>query len=40
MFMQSAQREGFSNVRKKIETQPERPVHLVSVRGIGYRFDG
>jgi DNA-binding response OmpR family regulator len=29
-----------ANVRKKIEQQPERPVHLISVRGIGYRFDG
>jgi two-component system alkaline phosphatase synthesis response regulator PhoP len=29
-----------ANVRKKIEAQPDRPRHLVSVRGIGYRFDG
>ena len=29
-----------ANVRKKIEPQPDQPRHLVSVRGIGYRFDG
>ena len=29
-----------ANVRKKIEKQPEHPAHLISVRGIGYRFDG
>jgi DNA-binding response OmpR family regulator len=26
-------------LRKKIETDPERPVHLVTVRGVGYRLD-
>jgi len=29
-----------ANLRRKIEPQPDRPRHLVSVRGIGYRFDG
>ena len=28
------------NLRKKIEPQPRRPRFLVSVRAIGYRFDG
>jgi len=28
------------SLRKKIEVDPERPILLVSVRGIGYRFDG
>jgi DNA-binding response OmpR family regulator len=27
------------NLRKKIETVPAEPRHLVGVRGIGYRFD-
>ena len=27
------------NLRKKIETVPGEPRHLVGVRGIGYRFD-
>ena len=27
------------NLRKKIETVPAEPQHLVGVRGIGYRFD-
>jgi len=26
-------------LRAKIELQPHRPAHLVSVRGIGYRLD-
>ena len=26
-------------LRSKIEADPERPVHLVTVRGVGYRFD-
>lgn len=26
-------------IRSKIEPQPDRPVHLVTVRGVGYRFD-
>jgi DNA-binding response OmpR family regulator len=29
-----------TNLRKKIERKPAEPQHLVSVRGIGYRFDG
>ena len=24
----------------EIETSPEKPRHLVSIRGTGYRFDG
>jgi two-component system, OmpR family, response regulator RegX3 len=26
-------------IRSKIEPRPERPVHLVTVRGVGYRLD-
>lgn len=26
-------------IRSKIESQPDRPVHLVTVRGVGYRLD-
>lgn len=26
-------------LRSKIESDPERPVHLVTVRGVGYRLD-
>ena len=26
-------------IRSKIEPHPERPVHLVTVRGVGYRLD-
>ncbi len=29
-----------TNLRKKIEPEPDRPRHLVSLRGLGYRFDG
>ena len=29
-----------TNLRKKIEPDPERPRYLVSLRGLGYRFDG
>jgi DNA-binding response OmpR family regulator len=29
-----------TNLRKKIEPTPERPRYLVSLRGLGYRFDG
>lgn len=29
-----------TNLRKKIEPEPSHPRHLVSVRGVGYRFDG
>lgn len=28
------------NIRKKIEPDPSHPCFLVSVRGMGYRFDG
>ncbi len=29
-----------NNLRKKIEPSPSKPRFLVSVRGVGYRFDG
>jgi len=29
-----------ANLRRKIETDPANPNFLVSVRGLGYRFDG
>jgi DNA-binding response OmpR family regulator len=29
-----------TNLRRKIEPQPDRPKYLVSLRGLGYRFDG
>lgn len=29
-----------TNLRKKIELHPNKPAFLVSVRGMGYRFDG
>ena len=29
-----------NNVRQKIEVDPAKPALLVSVRGVGYRFDG
>ncbi len=28
-----------NNLRKKIEPDPRHPRHLITVRGIGYRFD-
>ena len=28
------------NLRRKIEPRPDRPRYLVSIRGLGYRFDG
>jgi two-component system response regulator RegX3 len=27
-------------LRKKIEPDPSKPRHIISVRGLGYRFDG
>ena len=29
-----------TNLRKKIEPEPDRPRYLIALRGIGYRFDG
>jgi two-component system response regulator RegX3 len=29
-----------NNLRSKIETDPHNPSLIVSIRGIGYRFDG
>ena len=29
-----------TNLRKKIEPDPSRPRYLISLRGLGYRFDG
>jgi two-component system alkaline phosphatase synthesis response regulator PhoP len=29
-----------NNVRKKIEPDPSKPKYVVSMRGVGYRFDG
>ena len=29
-----------TNLRKKIESGPDQPRYLVSIRGMGYRFDG
>ena len=29
-----------SNLRRKIEPNPEAPRYLTSLRGLGYRFDG
>ena len=28
-----------NNLRKKIERDPQRPRHLITVRNIGYRFE-
>jgi DNA-binding response OmpR family regulator len=28
-----------NNLRKKIEVNPQTPRHLITVRGVGYRFD-
>ena len=28
------------NLRKKIEPEPSRPRYLVTVPGVGYRFEG
>ena len=29
-----------SSLRRKLEDDPDRPVHIVGVRNVGYRFDG
>ena len=29
-----------SNIRSKIEDDPNNPAHIVTVRGLGYRFEG
>jgi len=29
-----------TNLRKKIEPDPDRPRYIVNLRGLGYRFDG
>ena len=29
-----------SRLREKIEDDPKRPVHIVTVRGVGYKFEG
>jgi DNA-binding response OmpR family regulator len=29
-----------TNLRRKIEPDPERPRFLIALRGLGYRFDG
>jgi DNA-binding response OmpR family regulator len=29
-----------ANLRKKVELEPAEPILVVSVRGVGYRFDG
>jgi DNA-binding response OmpR family regulator len=28
-----------NNLRRKIEADPQKPRHLITVRGVGYRFD-
>jgi DNA-binding response OmpR family regulator len=28
-----------NNLRKKIEVNPQAPRHLITIRGVGYRFD-
>ena len=29
-----------ANLRKKLEDDPKKPRYVISVRGVGYRFDG
>ncbi len=28
-----------SSLRRKLEADPEKPVHFIGVRGVGYRFE-
>jgi len=28
------------SLRRKIEPDPQRPRYLISIRGMGYRFEG
>jgi len=30
----------FERLRRYIEEEPSRPKHLLTVRGVGYRFNG
>ena len=32
-------RVNISNLRKKLEPQPNRPIFLTTVPGVGYRFE-
>jgi DNA-binding response OmpR family regulator len=32
--------EHVRRLRQKIEVEPARPRHIVTVRGVGYRFEG
>ena len=36
----SARRLHVSNIRRKIERDPDRPERLVTVRGAGYKLNG
>jgi DNA-binding response OmpR family regulator len=29
-----------SSLRRKLEDDPDRPAHIIGVRGVGYRFEG
>ena len=29
-----------SRIREKIEDDPKKPEHLITVRGVGYKFEG
>ena len=28
------------NLRKKIETDPKKPVYILTIHGVGYKFGG
>ena len=28
-----------SRIREKLEDDPKRPVHIITVRGVGYKFE-